>query len=183
MKLFTVEEFMKVRKIVCDKKENGYMTIEATIALTTFLFFMMFVMNVGHIYQVQNYMTHSALQTGKCLAFSSFSYDQVSFVDKLEDLGFMVMGNPDKCSIEYSWNWGGYSNAAKEMFNYCAGGSPAKTQEALDKFGVTSMNFDGTTVENDDLVLKMTYDIELPYKFFGYDKITMHQRVVCGLWK
>ncbi len=164
------------------KQDKGYMTIEATIALTTFLFFMMFVMNIGHIYQVQSYVTHGALQTGKCLAFSSFSYDQVSFLNELQKLGLLLVGS-DSSGVEYSWQFGDYSNAAEKMFGYCAGGNPTDTQAQLDEFGVTSLDFSETTVEDDDLILKMKYDIELPFAFFGYEKITMHQQVTCGLWK
>lgn len=173
---------MKVRKDVVDKKEKGFMTIEATISLTVFLFFMMFVMNIGHIYQVQTHMTHGALQTGKYLAFSSFAYDQVSFVDSMIDLGGLVVWS-DKTQAKALWKIKNYSGAVNTIFPYCIGENLDKAEEVLEKYGVSAINFEGTTVENNDLMLNMTYDIELPYKFFGYDKITMHQRVVCGLWK
>lgn len=173
---------MKVRKDVVDNNEKGFMTIEATISLTVFLFFMMFVMNIGHIYQVQSHMTHGALQTGKYLAFSSFSYEQISVSDLVLDL-FSLMGGSDKTQAKVFWKKKNYSEAVNTIFPYCIDESLDKAKETLEKYGVSAVNFEGTTVENNDLVMNMTYDIELPYRFFGYDKITMHQRVVCGLWK
>ena len=54
------------------EKTRGYLTVEATITLTAFLFMMMFLMNMGQIYRTQNYVIHGLLQSGKSVAFSSY---------------------------------------------------------------------------------------------------------------
>ena len=161
------------------------MTVEATLSLTIFLFFMMFFMNFGHIYQAQNYITHGVLQTGKSLAFYSFEYEQKSPSDFIQEL--FGLGSGKQIAIEQKWNAGSYASAAREMFSYCAGVEPAQTDAVLKKYGlvngIESLDFSNTSVKDNKLFLKVQYDIQLPFAFLGLDKVTMHQQTICGLWE
>lgn len=179
------------------KRTEGYLTVEATISLTIFLFFMMFiVMNTGQIYRAQNYVTHGLLQSGKMLAFNSFSYENPTVAEVMIDTVEIVLNRisvfwganwfANDHIMKACWNVGAYRAAVKEVFGYCAGAGPAETNAALRRYGladgIDSIRFD---VEKEDnaLVIKAEYDVMLPFRFFGFDHVTMHQQVKCGLWE
>lgn len=161
--------------------------MEATITLTVFLFMMMFLMNMGQIYRAQNYVIHGMLQSGKFLSLSSYEYKQISATDALfklnEKLNLGVFArNRD---MEWYWKTAQYNKATEQAFSYCAGGSPEKTDETLKKYGLKdgmdSMAFN-TDCDSDNLTITAEYQIELPFPFFGFENIKMHQRVKFGLW-
>ena len=172
-------------------KENskGILTVEATISLTIFLFFMMFILNFAQVYQAQNYVNHGLLQTGKTLAFKSFAYDQQSLSHEIRDiLGmFNILGSREAVETEYKWRGKDYASVVKYAFGYCTAGSADITHANLLKFGILegidSLDFTGTMVQDDDLIINVKYDVRLRYSIFNFNEVTLHQRVVCGLWK
>lgn len=169
------------------KDEKGYLTIEATISLIAFWFFMMFIMNMGQVYRAQNYMNHGLLQTGKMLAFSSYDYKHFSLSESVIDgmaqlFNFQVGNDP----ILYNdWRGENYNKAVIRAFGYCAGENEEKTNDTLKQYGikdgVNSITFQ-TNVSSKDIEITAEYQIQLPFAFFGFDHITMHQQVKCGLW-
>lgn len=164
---------------------KGYLTVEATLSLTIFLFFMMFLMNMGQIYQTQNFMTHGLMQTGKNLAFNSYSYEQVSLVAELTYLtqALSLEGTGENVSVGHRWKDKNYKEAAKETFVCICEDLDNELKKMQIKKGIEGIDFSGTTVDGKNLVINAKYDIELPFAFFNFDKVTMHQKVVCGLWK
>ena len=170
------------------EKTRGYLTVEATITLTAFLFMMMFLMNMGQIYRTQNYVIHGLLQSGKLVAFSSYEYNQYSAVETIakviEMLSMGEVGADNEmaayCKTEQ------YDKAVKKAFGYCVGGNPAQTDIILKKYGVEG-GIDGIKLANKkdskNILITAEYDIQLPFAFFGFDHVTMHQRVKCGLWR
>ena len=60
-----------------------------------------------------------------------------------------------------------------------------ETSAVLQKYGVSG-GIDGIRLngekEGKNIVITAEYDIQLPFAFFGFDHVTMHQRVKCGLW-
>ena len=179
------------RDMYMNRNSKGYLTVEATITLTVFLFFMLFIMNFAQIYQVQNYVNHGLLQTGKMLAFNSLEYDRENILESaiqlIQDLGVLGEKRDSSYEIEQLWKKEDYGEAVKKGFSYCASVSPDVTYDALVKYGVMegvdSLDFSGTTVEDDKLIINVSYEIHLPYVVFNIERITLHQRVVCGLWK
>lgn len=179
------------RGMYMNRNSKGYLTVEATITLTVFLFFMLFIMNFAQIYHVQNYVNHGLLQAGKMLAFNSLEYDRENILESaiqlIQNIGVLGEKKESSYEIENLWKEEQYEEAVKKSFAYCASVSPDVTYDTLVKYGVMegvdSLKFSGTTVEDDKLVINVTYDIHLPYVVFNIERITMHQRVVCGLWK
>lgn len=169
------------------KRTNGYLTVEATIVLTTFLFFMMFLMNMGQVYRAQNYVAHGLLQTGKLLSFSNYDYN-VSVTEMLTTItrdSLLDSGVSSK-ELMSSWGFGNYTNAVKTAFLYCAGIDPAATNETLIEYGlkngIDTIDFLGTGKEDGDLVIQAKYRVDLPFAFFNIDHIDLKQQVRCGLW-
>ena len=148
---------------------------------------MMFLMNMGQIYRTQNYVTHGLLQSGKVVAFSSYKYQQISAVETIIKVAGMLsmgeFGADNEISLYCKTEQ--YDKAVKKAFGYCAGKSPAETDNTLKKYGVKD-GIDGIKLKNDgsgkNLLIKAEYQIQLPFAFFGFDSVTMHQQVKCGLW-
>ena len=174
------------------KRQEGILTLEASISLTIYLFAMMFLVNFGQVYRAQNYMAHGLLQTGQMLAFSSYEYGADTTISKLGD-GFMrlfsLVGNtPDRSDIKLAWKDGRYPEAAKTAFGYCAGKDVAETDKYLKQYGISggieSIDFSKTTCLNGkDLCIRAEYRVDLPFAFFNVSYINMHQQIVCGLWE
>lgn len=166
---------------------EGYLTLETTISLTAFFFFMMFVMNMGQVYRAQIYVTHAMLQTGKALAFASYDYKTFSvsesIIDNLAEAFGIDAGNDSE--LYNYWRNKRYTDAVKKTFRYCTGGKPEETDRILKEYGLK----DGAdTIEleaklsGSDLDISAKYQIELPFAFFGIEHITMRQQVKCGVW-
>ncbi len=166
---------------------EGSLTIEAVISLTVFLFFMMFMANFGHIYRVQNFMTHSLAQSGQMIAFSSYAYEKRSLISDfktIKDYFMMFEGVPvDGIEIRQAWMTKNYSEAAAYAFKYCAGGDKDTTNALTEKYRIESIDFTGTNVVDDDLLVRVKYTIHIPFAFFGIERVDMHQQIVCRLWK
>lgn len=175
------------------KNDRGYMTVEATISLTAFLFFMMFIMNMGTIYQTQNYVVHGLTQTGKFLSYKNYEYKNrndfentyIIFAKSFGSFGSdMISDN----QIELAWEKEQYAQAVKNSFAFCAGKSKADTEKSLKKLGlekgIDSIDFSKTdkTENKIDLLIDAKYEIKLPFAFFGLDKVTLHNQICCRLW-
>lgn len=171
-----------------NRNNEGSLTIEATIALSAFLFFLMFMANFGHIYSAQNFMTHSLAQAGQLIAFSSYAYSKEGMIPSgaeiVEDL-MMFAGVPvDGIVLKNGWKSKDYAgDVSHAAFNYCTGGSEDASNKALEKYGIETLTFDGTTVADDDIKLRASYKIRIPFAFFGIEYITMHQQIACRLWE
>lgn len=179
------------------EKTDGYLTVEATLTLTMFLFFMMFiVMNMGQIYRAQNFVTHGLLQSGKVLSFNSFKYEDPTTGEVIVDVLESVLNeistfwgadwfdsNVKDDIVKAYWVTGNYNGIVKEIFPDCTAG--ADTDAILKQYGlvngVESIKFD-TKKEGNDLVIGAEYDVQLPFRFFGFDHVTLHQQVKCGIW-
>lgn len=177
--------------------DEGSLTVEAIIALTAFLFFMMFMANFGHIYRAQNFMVHSLAQSGQMLAFSSYEYDfedikdsyVINTVTTLID-EFLLLGGPaDGIEMKNAWNGSyfiakpNYSTAAEYAFKYCAGGTKEATKALMEKYGIESLDFAGTNLVDDDICINATYKVKLPFAFFGIESAEMHQQIACRIWE
>ena len=167
------------------------MTVEATLTLTIFLFFMMFLMNMGQVYRAQNYMTHGMMQTGQMLSFASYEYGNDTTISRLQDIenSFMLFaGIPmDGQQIKNYWKNGDCAQAVRLTFGYCAGGTVSRTEQYLKRYGLAQgsadIDFSGTHKDDENLYIEAAYQVKLPFAFFGYESVTMHQQIVCGLWE
>ena len=159
------------------------MTIEASIVLTGLIFFVLLIMDVGMIYRAQNYMTHSIYQTAKCLSFSSHRYsiqeNDTNLVDEFMNyFGFIKEDN----YVRLLWRGENYQGAAEEVFN-----KGIVDTDSMEKYGIENVQFDVQVLWKNtyqkDMDMKVTYDVVVPFKVFGIEKITLHQEVLSGLWQ
>lgn len=174
------------------KREEGNLTIEATISLTTFLFFMMFLLNFGQVYQAHNYVTHGLMQTGKRIAFASYEYSKENTLIQLADFFRSLQLFSDNSSVEdsirLSFKNNQYGEAVKTAFPYCVGNGKDEVDAMLKQYGLpgglNDLNFNDTNVVGDrDICLKVSYTVQFPFPFFSITSMKMEQQFLCRLWK
>ncbi len=176
-------------------KNRGSLTIEASVSLVIFWFFMMFILNAGQVYRAQTYVTHGVLQAGKMLAYNSYDYNHFSVseagFDKLfQALGFNNVGNNSTLYSAWNkdamtYNSSALNGAMKYAFGYCASSSPAITNQKLKEYGlengIDSIEFKASS-EKSNLVVDAEYKVKMPFAFLGIKYVTLRQHVKCGLW-
>lgn len=151
-----------------DKKRNeGYLTVEATLTLTAFLFAMLFLMNMGQVYRTQNYVTHGLLQTGRALAYESYHYKKSSSVNNgLQGMMSWLNLADDRTNVQVAWHNERYQEAVETAFGYCIGGTVEKADEELKrmglKMGTASVDFSGTAKKDRNLEINAVYSVQLP---------------------
>lgn len=64
------------------KKEKGSLTIEASVALVVFMFFILAFLTIGRYVRVQNRVKHSLNQTAISMSLRNFQYVQVEGMEK-----------------------------------------------------------------------------------------------------
>ncbi|RGZ01887.1 pilus assembly protein [Clostridium sp. AM58-1XD] len=177
------------------KDRSGILSIEAAIALTSFMFLIMFLVDMGRIYQAQNYVTHGLIQTSKSLSAVSFELERDTNMSKLltavEWWADKIFGENalDSIQLAAAWEDGDMEELVQMMYGTCAAGSDQKADDVLKRYGlkdgVGSISFQGTCLEDGDrdLLVKAQYTVELPFKVFGYEEITLRQNVRSRLWK
>lgn len=162
------------------KEELGILSVEATIVLTLFLFFTLFIYNFGYVFRAQNYIAHGTLETAKSLSYKSYQYkvEESEYVLEVAKSMISFLGfQSDEGLIKQQWRGKQYVEAAKSYFNICF-----TTNEVLEEYHVTSVDFTGTKVSGNNLIVICTYKVELPFPVFGKDSIELHQEAKMGLW-
>lgn len=166
------------------KRENGYLSVEASISLTLFLFMMMFMMNFGQIYRIQNYVNHNLFQAGKMVSFYSFDYDERVFSEDVVTLIKSLSGA--SAGVEGEWvkqvllsrEQKDYSNCVKLAFDNL----DENVKATLTEYGVEDVSIEEAAVTDHDIDITASYTIKLRFQFVGIKSIVMHQHVKCGLW-
>lgn len=162
------------------KQEKGVLTIEATIILSTLIFFITLMLSFGRVYMAQYYVAHSLLQTGKALSFKAYKYETTegSILAFMKD----VVTSNDDSVIRILWNNGQIVPAIKETFrNVVTDGEKQLKYMGLEG-GLSSMSFEGTEKTGNQLRIKVSYKVRLPFGFFGHEYVTLHQEIKTGLW-
>lgn len=160
-------------------KEKGVLSVEATIVLTTLVFFIMLILSLGRVFQAQNYVAHGLLETGKALSFKSYEYKKVK--DNVIANGIRQLFSEKAANdgdVRSLWNGGNVPKAAEKVFYYIM--TDSDTYMAY--YGIEEMDFSKSMKYGEDLVLHVTYKVKLPFGFFGHEYLTMHQQMRAGLW-
>lgn len=183
--MITSEEIFEGRKEHYRmQRESGYMSVEASISLTIFLFMMMFMMNFGQIYRIQNYINHNLYQAGKMVSFYSFDYSNRVFVEDI--ITFIKSLSNTSVALEAEWvrtdfpegDNKDFSRVVKMAFDNL----DPNLSQTLSAYGVEEVLIDEATVSEQDMNVRASYTVKLRFQFLGIEKITMNQQMKCGLW-
>ena len=164
------------------KKEQGILTIEASIVLTLCVMFMLFLFSFARVYNAQSLVSHALIQSSDSVALESYLRERTltgSETDVIE-LANRFMGTTSiKAGSYTSLRSADVYQIAKEKFVYAVGKSESEADAKLKNLGVkdglSGIDFSASHVDlgNDDVVVYVTYNIEMQFPVFGKDEITV----------
>lgn len=170
------------------RRKDGVISIEATIALSAFLFFMMFLYSVLFIVIAQRYVNTAVVRAADSLALETYSLRKLENENKpagaLAELFGFVGTESTSFSTETKWYESNAEAAIEARFNgFLGGGDNVAVQEALDKLGVSNVSFAGSAVDgNDNLVVCLSYEITPTFNFFDLLSSKVEKKVTVQLW-
>lgn len=164
------------------KREQGVLTVEASIVLTLMLLFILFLFSFGRVYRAQNLVSHASLQSADAIAMESFLRETAlqSDISEIVHLTSHITNSSaiSADSLE-SLRSADLPKIVREKFIAAIAGSEAKADEKLRKMGIkdglSGVDFSQCKMDlaNDDVIVAITYTIEMQFPVFGFDEITV----------
>ena len=195
-----------MQKIRCDMKkcEDGVIALEACISLTLFLIVMLALYSIIGMFTAQSMISHSLQQAGQSIALENYKNTKmdVKTMQKvpLSWLGKVTGGWSTESNNALDVTGGSFSdgttvkksnveNIAKKRFLSYLGGNGKNADAQLKALGVVGgvggVNFEGTKLSGDDLIIQVSYKIRLVFyiEMFHFGEFDSTQSVCCRLWK
>ena len=173
------------------KKNKGSLVIEASIAMTAFLFMVLFFLNFAQVYQAQSFIAHEAFQTSQTLAVESFTREKVGgsgtleAVTKVADFYASITGSKGARGATDSYRSLGtvsdLNAIVREEFVNSYVTEPERQSDDLDtklkrlgiKDGLAGLDFSGTTIKDSMIEIHVSYKVQLKFSFFGLREISL----------
>ncbi len=169
------------------KDTKGVLSVEATIALAVFLFFMMFLYSVMLLITGRETVNTALMRSAESLSLDSYAVETIgsekgSVEGRLTAwLGITNMDETDFSSGE-KWYGGDAAGTVQRRFYGYLGGGADKAEEMLKSIGVSGLSFDGTTVSGGDLVIQVQYQIEPSFNLFDLVKQDVTRTLRVKMW-
>ena len=169
--------------------ERGAITIEATIALTAFLFFMMFLYSVLIMVMAQSAMSTALLRSAQSLSLDSYAvenyYGKSGLGPAIADF-FGLRGDTTTAFFSgqkwYASQEDLEAAAESRFYGYLAGGE-AEAKDRLAAFHITDLSFDGSQVDaGGDLTLRLTYRLSPAFDFFDLASLSVEKTACSKMW-
>ena len=178
-------------------RSKGSLTVEASIALTAFMFLVVTVLSFSRVYRAQNLISHATLQTGQSLAIESYYRETVSGGDTAESFskliklaGFFGWDTPGSWDDGYASLGDSGTNLhgiVKETFVYAIADTEGEANKILKSLGITEgmagLDFSESKVSDKDIIITVKYKVKLPFSFFGERTLTLTKTVKCKAFK
>lgn len=164
------------------KKEQGILTVEASIVLTLCVLFMLFLFSFARVYNAQSLVSHAILQSSDSVALESFLREETLTGSEADvtELANRFMETTSISADNYtSLRSANVPEIAKEKFIYALGRNETEADDKLKKLGVkdglAGVDFSGSYIElgSDNVVVYATYTIEMQFGVFGMNEITV----------
>lgn len=180
------------------KKENGMITIEASLSFILFMFLILFIYCFSNIYIAQNQVGHMAIQANETIALESYGREKLSEQTLVKDANNVLETVNSISSTFFSTSLGLQTadlvaigdltdSNFKKLYQKVAAQSlvdasnysyTTDAKEKLEHLGIDTetMKFDvklspSATGSGTDIVTVITYDVRLQFPFMGKDKI------------
>ena len=164
------------------KKEQGILTVEASIVLTLFLLFVLFLFSFARMYRAQNMISHATMQSADALALESYIREVAHDEDASEiiKLGNQLSGLTSLSEESFtSLRAADIPKLAKEKFAVAISSSEANADAILKKLGVkgglSGVDFSVSKMDLDsnDVIVYANYTLELQFPVFGFSEINV----------
>lgn len=190
-------------------KEKGIITIEASLSFMIFMFLIMFIYCFSNIYIAQNIMNHAVIQATQTIALESYGREKIgnttaittanTVVSEIEDIANTLFKNSGAFEISLldsvteidSTNQ--LKNIVKKamteaLVNVSSGNDYEENAvNKLKSVGIddawNDIDFSGTKLTKEEIIITVTYDVRLKYPFFGKEKVTITKSAKSKLFK
>lgn len=164
------------------KKESGILTVEASMILSVFVLFVLFLFNFARVYRAQNMVSHAVLQASDAVAMESylretaFGGDETDIVQLANRLTSSTTISEESFTSLRSAN---LPKIAKEKFSTAIANSETNADKVLKNLGVkgglTGVDFSASQMDldNNDVILYANYTIELQFPILGMKELSV----------
>lgn len=188
------------------KRESGLLSLEACIAVTIFIFLMLFMFSYFGVYEARNEMAHAVLATANSLGLDAYESDALTGADTIvsvlrEFIGASGAGDSPYTDRRKWYNGanvtqddgstvlsGDFADVARTRFlAYLGGGDPAQAEKVLKRYnirdGVDGLDFSGSHSDGEKVWLSVRYTIDYEFRVFHTTGLEMEQTACSKLWK
>ena len=173
--------------------ERGLLSLEACIAVTIFMFLMLFMYSFFVVFEARNAIGHSVLATANSLSLDAYVNSKYGDADTVAAIFYAIYGtsgvNDSGFVDTQKWydDGGGLEGAIQTRFlAYLGGGDKQRANELLERYhiqgGADGLDFSGSKVEDGRLYLSVKYTIEYEFQVFNLDVLKMEQKACSKLW-
>ncbi len=165
------------------KREQGVLTVEASIVLTLCILFILFLFSFARVYNAQSVVSHAVLQSSDAVALESYVRESVLTGDEAQvtELANRYVGSTTSISADSftSLRAADVPKIAREKFVYAVGKNEADADEKLKKLGVkgglSGVDFSASKMDlgNDDVIVCAKYTIKMQFPVFGMSEISV----------
>lgn len=162
------------------KREQGVLTVEASIVLSLCLLFILFLFSFARVYNAQSTVSHAVLQASDAVALESYLRETTfhgSEADVIK-LANRFTGSTSLTKENFtSLRSADVVTLAKEKFVYAVGNTESVADEKLKKLGVkdglSGVDFSASRIDlgNDDIIVYARYVIKMQFPVFGMSEI------------
>lgn len=173
------------------REERGILTIEATVSMTAFIFFLLFFMNFGKVYLAQNIIAYGTYETVKAISLDHYvaraegSTQVGELVSSIQEL---VAGITDLDNGEIFLLQGGSIDALvrQDFIRAIAAEGDADADSALKAVGiengVSGIRFECKYTE-DSISVDAECKVKLIFPFLGVDSVEIKHHAGSRLWE
>ena len=164
------------------KRQQGILTVEASIVLTLLILLVLFLFSFGRVYRAQSLVSHATLQAADAVALESY-LRETALQSDASDVLYLASSLTDSTSLSAenleSLRSADIPKVAREKFITAVSNSESNADEKLKNLGVkdglSGIDFSECKVDlgNDDVIVAITYTIEMQFPVFGADELTV----------
>lgn len=188
------------------KNEKGLLSLEACIAVTIFIFLMLFLYSFFVVFEVRNEMGHVTLATANSMSLDAYENDTLGESDTIGQIFYNVYGQATNSQSDFTdfRKWYDDSTVTDENGNvtlsaefagavkarfiaYLTSGDADKAEEILKRYhvvnGVDGLDFSGSHISDGKLYLSVKYEIEYEFNVFNLGSNKFEHKACSKLWK
>lgn len=188
------------------KNEKGLLSLEACIAVTIFIFMMLFLYSFFVVFEVRNELGHVTLATANSMAFDAYENDTLGNSSTIGQIIYNLYGNATNSNNGFTdyrqWYDGStvtdadgnvtlsaeFVDVIKTRFiAYLTSGDADKADAILKRYhvvnGVDGLDFSGSHVSGGKLYLSVKYEIEYEFNVFNFGNNKFEHTACSKLWK
>lgn len=178
---------------ICKNRTKGLLSLEASIALTIFIFLMLFMYSYLVVFEARNQIGHVLLSTSDSLSLDAFATDTLGDDESLKSIIYEIYTSHTESNGLYTENSKWYEEddiqeVVKTRFlAYLSGGDETEAERILKQLnivgGFEGLDFSNCKVSGNEIMLEVQYSVDYEFQAFGLGRLTFSQSCCSKLWK